>query len=150
WTSGNARSRTSARPVQTKAREESTCSSGRASAPEASGYRVLHVPTNNFFAGIRVLDPGQDQIAAAQKSFRLYPYAQHAKPPEQRSRPVGGKPWSQVQPRGIAYWERFNECMQQEPVDPRDRMMTAMLAPLGLEKGKPFKPGDREKKLLID
>ena len=40
--------------------------------------------------------------------------------------------------------------MQQEPVDERDRMMTAMLAPLGLEKGKPFKPGERERKILTD
>ncbi|MGE8064796.1 DUF1254 domain-containing protein [Pseudomonas sp. NPDC089569] len=119
-------------------------------APKAPGYRVVQVRTNNFFAGIRVLDPGEDKIAAARKGFRLYPFAQRANPPAQQSRGVDGKTWSQVQPRGLAYWERFNEYMQQEPVDERDRMMTAMLAPLGLEKGKPFQPGEREKKLLID
>src|SRR5262245_18976799 len=41
-------------------------------APDAPGYHVVKVTTNNFFAGIRVLDPGQDQIAKAQKGFRLY------------------------------------------------------------------------------
>ena len=97
-------------------------------APPVEGYRVVRVATNNFFAGVRVLDPGRDQIEAAQKGFRFYPYAQRTNPPAQKSRTVGGKTWSQVQPRGIAYWERFNEYMQKEPVDERDRMMTAMLA----------------------
>ena len=110
----------------------------------------MPVTTNNFFAGIRVLDPGEASLAAAQKGFRIYPYAERATPPAQKTRAVGGKTWSQVQPRGIAYWERYNEYMQQEPVHERDRMMTAMLAPLGLEKGKPFAPAAREKRLLTD
>lgn len=118
--------------------------------PQADGYRVVQVKTNNFFAGVRVLDPGEDQIASVRKGFRLYPYAQRDNPPAQLSRGVDGKSWSQVQPRGLAYWQRYNEYMQQEPIEPRDRMMTAMLAPLGLEKGKPFNPGEREKKLLVD
>jgi hypothetical protein len=108
------------------------------------------VTTNNFFAGIRVLDPGEARLAAAQDGFRVYPYAERATPPAQKSRAVGGKTWSRVQPRGIAYWERYNEYMQQEPVHERDRMMTAMLAPLGLEEGRPFAPAEREKKLLAD
>jgi hypothetical protein len=53
-------------------------------------------------------------------------------------------------PEGIAYWARYNEYMQKEPVPERDRMMTATLAPLGLEKGKPFAPAEREKKLIAD
>jgi len=110
----------------------------------------VRVATNNFFAGVRVLDPGQDKIEAAQKGFRFYPYAQRDNPPAQKSRAAGSKTWSQVQPRGIAYWERFNEYMQKEPVHERDRMIMGMLAPLGLEKGKPFKPGEREKKILTD
>src|SRR5262245_57712579 len=40
--------------------------------------------------------------------------------------------------------------MQQEPVEERDRMITAMLVALGLEKGKPFKPNERQTRLLTD
>src|SRR5262249_6238733 len=36
------------------------------------------------------------------------------------------------------------------PVEERDRMITAMLAPLGIEKGKPFKPDARQTKALTD
>jgi hypothetical protein len=119
-------------------------------SPAADCYRVVPVATNNFFAGVRVLDPGEDQVAAVRKGFRFYPWSQRDNPPEQRSRGVDGKKWSQVPPRGMDYWTRYNEYMQQEPVHERDRMMTAMLASLGLERGKPFKPGARATKLLTD
>jgi hypothetical protein len=45
------------------------------------------------------------------------------------------------------YWTSFNDIFQQEPIEPRDRM-TAMIAPLGLEKGKPFTPDPRQMELL--
>ncbi|QIG51010.1 DUF1254 domain-containing protein [Nordella sp. HKS 07] len=123
---------------------------GQAPPADTAGYFVVPVTTNNFFAGVRVLDPGPENVAVAQKGFRIYPYAQRDNPPKQLSRSAGGKKWSQVQPRGMAYWERFDEYMQQEPIDARDRMMMAMLAPLGIEKGKSFKPDERSTKLLTD
>jgi hypothetical protein len=48
------------------------------------------------------------------------------------------------------YWKSLDQVMQQEPVEERDRMTTAMLAPLGLEKGVDFKPDDRATKLLTE
>jgi hypothetical protein len=56
----------------------------------------------------------------------------------------------QSAPRGLAYWEAVNELIQREPVEDRDRFFYAMLRDLGIEKGKPFKPDDRQKKLLED
>lgn len=123
---------------------------GQEPPADTEGYFVVPVTTNNFFAGVRVLDAGAENVAAVQKGFKIYPYADRDNPPEQKTRGVDGKTWSQVQPRGIAYWERFDEYMQQEPVQERDRMIMAMLAPLGIEKGKPFKPDERSKKLLTD
>jgi hypothetical protein len=38
--------------------------------------------------------------------------------------------------------------LNQEPVQERDRIMMGMLKPLGIEKGKPFEPDARQKKLL--
>jgi hypothetical protein len=123
---------------------------GQTAPAEVEGHVVVPVNTNNFFAGIRVLDQGEDKVAATQQGFRIYPWAERANPPEQKSRGVAGKAWSQVQPRGIDYWKRFDEAMQQEPVEERDRMMMAMLAPLGIEQGKPFAPDERQAKLLTD
>jgi hypothetical protein len=84
-------------------------------------------------------------------AYRMYPYSQRANPPTSRPhvRPDGRK-WSGWQPRGLAYWEGLARIINEEPVHERDRMMLGMLQPLGIEKGKPFKPDARQKKILIE
>ena len=54
---------------------------GQTPPADTAGYTVVPVNTNNFFAGIRVLDQGEDKIAAAQTGFRIYPYARHRETP---------------------------------------------------------------------
>ena len=54
------------------------------------------------------------------------------------------------QPRGIEYWMVLNQAIQAEPVHERDRMVMDMLAPLGMEKGKEFKPTQNQKSILDD
>jgi hypothetical protein len=63
---------------------------------------------------------------------------------------VGTKAWNGVPPRGMDYWERVDDVIQREPIEPRDTFFHSMLRPLGLEKGKPFKPDARQKKSLTD
>jgi hypothetical protein len=118
--------------------------------PKVEGSYVLHSRTNNVFIGIRVLEPGEDKIKAALAHYKIYPYAARNKPPAQRAVRPDGKAWSQVQPRGMQYWESLDQILQQEPVDERDRMLTAMLVPLGLEKGKTFQPNARQAQLLTE
>ena len=82
--------------------------------------------------------------------FRLYPYAQRADSPAPRIVAPNGKRWSGVPPRGMDYWQRLDQVIQREPIDERDRFFHAMLQPLGMEKGKSFKPNARQTKILID
>ncbi len=42
------------------------------------------------------------------------------------------------------------DALDNETVEPRDRFFHAMLKPLGIEKGKPFHPDERQTKLLTD
>jgi hypothetical protein len=53
-------------------------------------------------------------------------------------------------PRGMAYWEVLAKYINEEPVHERDRIMMAMLRSIGIEKGKPFKPTDRQVKILTE
>jgi hypothetical protein len=46
--------------------------------------------------------------------------------------------------------QRLDQVIQREPIDERDRFFHAMLQPLGMEKGKPFKPNARQTKILTD
>lgn len=118
--------------------------------PKAAGYRVVRSPTVSVFIGFRVLSPDPQTGKALLDKFRIYPYSQRAAPPVTRFVSPGGKPWSGTQPRGMAYWELLAATINQEPVRERDRIMMAMLKPLGLEKGKPFKPDARQTEILTE
>ena len=48
------------------------------------------------------------------------------------------------------YWKALHTSINREPVREMDRYYMAMLKPLGIEKGKPFKPDARQKKILMD
>jgi hypothetical protein len=50
----------------------------------------------------------------------------------------------------MEYWQRLNDVIQTEPLEPRDTFFHAMLRPLGMEKGKPYKPDARQTKTLTD
>ena len=48
----------------------------------------------------------------------------------------------------MAYWARLSAFINNNPVQERDRFYMAMLKPLGIEKGKPFKPDARQRAIL--
>ena len=54
---------------------------------------------------------------------------------------------STIPPDGIEYWARLSTFINNNPVE-RDRFFMAMLKPLGIEKGKPFKPDERQRSIL--
>jgi len=115
---------------------------------QADGYRVFRSPTFNILVGTRALHPDPAKADEWIKQLRLYPYAQRNNPPATRFLKPEGRKRSQVPPRGLAYWERLADILNREPVLERDRFFMAMLAPLGIEKGKPFQPDARQKKIL--
>jgi len=117
---------------------------------QAEGFIVVHSSTLNVGIFIRNLETDPEKAERLQKQFRFYPYAQRENPPANRVRRSEGKKWSQAQPRGLAYWERLADILNREPVQERDRIMMAMLRSLGIEKGKPFKPDARQKKILTE
>ena len=117
---------------------------------DVAGYEVRQSPTFNIFLGVRLTDTDPAKAKEALSQLKMYPYAQRANPPSMEILDAGTKAWSGVPPRGMEYWERLNEVIQREPLESRDVFFHAMLRPLGLEKGKPFKPNARQTKILTD
>src|SRR5262245_9877059 len=120
---------------------------GQKAPDDAVGYHVVNMPTRFVFMGYRVLDRREkDMLTPLNK---LYPYSERnrSSPPQVIN---ATKDYIQSAPRGLAYWEAVNELIQREPVEERDRFFYAMLRDLGIERGKPFAPDDRQKKLLED
>ena len=112
------------------------------------GYFVFRSPTNNVWSGQRGLSADLKEAQAVIGKMRVYPYSERNNPkPTAHIRPEGRK-WSGEQPRGLAYWALLSRLINEEPVLERDRIMLATLVPLGIEKGKPFNPDERQKKIL--
>lgn len=115
-------------------------------------YLVVRSPTNNFGYFYRALDTDPKKAEAIATGVKAYSFAQRASPrPTQYLRPPAGKPLAlTIQPRGMKYWEQLAAVIDKEPVEDRDRFFLAMLRPLGIEKGKPFNPDDRQRKILTE
>jgi len=123
---------------------------GQNAPADVAGYAVRQSPTFNIFLGVRLTDTDPEKMKQALSQLLVYLYAQRANPPKMEILDSGTKAWSGEPPRGMEYWQRLNDVIQREPVEPRDVFFHAMLRPLGLEKGKPFKPDARQTKILTD
>ena len=121
-------------------------------APAAEGSIVLQSPTFGVVLFYRTLDPDQAKGEALAKRIRIYPWDERDNPPAIRFlKPDPNKLGNFVtMPRGMKYWEQLAAVIQREPVEDRDRFFMAMLRPLGIEKGKPFQPDERQKKILTE
>jgi hypothetical protein len=118
---------------------------------EPAGYYVLQSPSRFVFAGVRLLDVDKDKaIRDLIPGIKSYTWSTSGTGQPIPVRHAGGKKWSQMPPRGMAYWESLNDVVQNEPVMERDRLILAQLRFLGIEKGKPFRPDARQKKILED
>jgi len=114
------------------------------------GYHVYRSPTVNVWSAHRVLDPDPARARLVIDGLKIYPYSRRDAPAPTRHVAPAGRAWSGEQPRGLAYWEGLARIIQEEPVHERDRITMGMLQPLGIEKGRPFAPTDRQQRILID
>ncbi len=116
------------------------------------GYSaIFQCDMNNFFIGLRVLDPDPAKMKEIAGQIKLYPYSTRNNPrPNKVVTPPAGANYLLGQPRGMEYWQRLYDIIQKEPVQERNMFYMAMLKNLGVEKGKPFNPTESQKKALLD
>src|SRR5262249_25988649 len=116
---------------------------------EAQGYFVVPAPGRTVFVGVRLLDADKEKaIRELIPGIKSYTWSKSGTGTPMPVRRAGDVKWSQMPPHGMAYWESLNKVVQSEPVMERDRLILAQLRFLGIEKGKPFNPDARQKKLL--
>ncbi|MGA2255589.1 MAG: DUF1254 domain-containing protein [Thermoguttaceae bacterium] len=119
-------------------------------AVKAEGYHVFHSPTYKLWFATRALSADPKEARATLEKHQLYSWDKREKPPATKVMSVGGKAWTSAQPVDLKYWSYLAEVLAGEPVEARDGYFMAMLAPLGIEKGKKFSPDDRLKKILTE
>ncbi len=116
--------------------------------PALEGASTIHVPTVNVFHGIRILTTDEAEATQTLAGYRAYPVDRRDDPPATRVISPEGRTWSGTQPRGLTYWEMLARLVNEEPVHERDRIVLAMLENVGIRKGHPFEPDERQRRLL--
>ncbi len=119
-----------------------------------SGHYVVKSPTFNLWIPWRsfLVDgdpkPGVDMV---KKYTKIYPLADADKPaPELTYVDLSGKPFNIVNAADYRFWELLNEVVQEEPAESLDQIRMGYFASVGIQKGKPFAPDERMKKILTE
>ena len=116
------------------------------------GYFVVPSKTYGVWLFMRgYLDKG---IKAASDNIRnnlkVYPLSKASDPPAMEFINISGKDVNTVLPNDYSAFEKLHALVQQEPEDYLGPEAKGMMAAIGIEKGKPFDPDERMKKILTD
>ena len=122
------------------------------------GYFVVPSKTNGVWVFTRgYLDkklPLDKAIPAASKNIRdhlkVYPLKSKDNPPATEFINVSGKVMNTIVPNDYSFFEKLHDLIQGEPDEYLGPEAKGMMAAIGIEKGKPFNPDARMKKILMD
>jgi hypothetical protein len=118
------------------------------------GYYVVHSKTYNLWIPWRIfLEHGDPKpgVELTKKVTKIYPLADKDKPaPKLKFVDISGKPFCIVNPADYRFWELLNEVVQEEPAESLDQIRMGYYASIGIQKGKPFAPDARMKKILTE
>jgi hypothetical protein len=90
------------------------------------------------------------RVDIIKKHTRIYPLSQAANPPEQKFINISGIPHNTINANDYRFFEQINQLVQDEPNEAMDPETMGLLASIGIEKGKPFAPDARMKKILTE
>jgi hypothetical protein len=92
--------------------------------------------------------PGVDTV---KQHTKIYPLAQAGSPaPAPSFVNMSGEPFNMVAPADESFWPMLHQVVQEEPTDTIDATTLGIWASIGIEKGKPFAPDARMKKILAE
>lgn len=118
-----------------------------------AGYYVGKPTTNQVLILVRAIPPtGGDSAALAMiKSVKVHPLNKQSgwKEPTWINLNKSGADFTPLSwENNIQYWQKLDELIQKETLNPDYRAMYGELAELGIEKGKSFSPDARMKNIL--
>ena len=117
-----------------------------------SGYFVVRPKTYDVWVFLRAsIDKG---LKAAKKNvtknLRIYPLAKKDKPPRMKFISGSGKAFKTIHANDYTFYEHLDDVIQKEPLGMLDPETRGLFASIGMEKGKPFRPDARMKKILTN
>jgi hypothetical protein len=117
------------------------------------GYYVFKSRTfGNWYItrGFLVNGDTKPTVENFKKTLRIYPLSQAANPPQQKYMNLSGVPHNTIHASDYGFFAEVNELVQEESNEALDPETLGLLASIGIEKGKPFAPDERMKKILTE
>lgn len=114
------------------------------------GYYTVHAHMHDYNMLVRGIIVDGDIPDAVQRvrNVKVYPWSEREDPTPNRFVSISGALIDTRPPGGMEFWARLSRVIDNNPVQEHDRFYMAMLKPLGIEKGKPFRPDERQTRLL--
>jgi hypothetical protein len=114
-----------------------------------NGYFVIRSPSYRIWPmmrGFGELGTGEEAVRWFKARLKVYPLA--TGPRESTAINASGKGINSLVPEDGSAFTMLNEIIQHEPTELFDPELLGRLATLGIEKGKPFKPDARMKRIF--
>ena len=118
------------------------------------GYAVLRPKTYVSWLLLRgpvdVETGNTDKAVSEMKKIKIYPLSEYGKPYVNRLKfyDITDADINRIPPEGLEFFEVLNKLVQDEYVEMQDPYILGTLAAIGIEKGKPFNPDEKTKRLL--
>ena len=117
------------------------------------GYFVVRPATYAVWTpgrGMLVNGDPKPAVESIKKLLKIYPLAQAANPPVTKFTNMSGVTHSTIHSNNFHFYEEIHEVLEMEPNEALDPETLGLFASIGLQKGKPFAPDERMKKILIE
>jgi hypothetical protein len=116
------------------------------------GYFVVASSTYNVWVFMRASIA--EGLAAARRNveehLRIYPLSKKDDPPALELVSGSGKSFNTIHANDYSFYEHLDEVIQKEPLEMLDAETRGLFASIGIEKGRPFAPDERMKRILND
>ena len=116
-------------------------------------YFVFKSPTYGnllFWRGFLVNGDPKPTVEVLQKTIRIYPLSQLSEGEKTIFKNSSGVEHNTIHSNDFHFYEEMNTLIQEEPSEAFNPEIVGLLSAIGIEKGKPFAPDARMKKILVD
>lgn len=104
----------------------------------------------NWFIARGFLKDGKPEYSSKlfREGLKIYPLSKADNPPEMKFFNGSGKAFNTIHSTNFQFFEELHAVIEREPVEMLDPQLRGLFASIGIQKGKPFAPDERMKKIL--
>ena len=104
----------------------------------------------NWFIARGFLKDGKPDYSSKlfREGLKIYPLSKADNPPKMEFFNGSGKAFNTIHSTNFKFYEELHAVIEREPIEMLDPQLRGIFATIGIQKGKPFAPDDRMKKIL--